>query len=143
MSWLCSVFAALMIVTGFCSCNSSSIEGKLYITEQTNPGTEIITIKILEHTSDQSTEKNIFSEYKEKISYGDYTWFVYDIPNGTWDVYIEYYKDGDYRNEREEVYIEGDSSGNGWAAICLVDNYDYSVCTGQGKGELNITSSLF
>ena len=124
-------------------CKSTNKGGNLYITDETHSGAEIFTVKILEHADNQSSEKNIFSEYKEIITYGGYNWYVYDITEGTWDIYIEYYKDKEYQNEREYIYIEENSSGNEWAAIWLVDNYDHSVRTEQGMGELNITSSLF
>ncbi len=125
------------------SCDSIKKGGLIYITDDLHSGTEIFTVKILEHTYNESSEKNIFSDYKETIVYGGYTWYVYDIPNGSWDIYIEYYEDGDFMNERESVYIEGDSSGNEWAAIWLLDNNNYSVWTEQGSGNLNITSSMF
>ncbi len=133
----------LLVLTSLSSCKLGSKGGLLYITDESRSGYELFTVKILEHTNNQSTEKNIFSNYKEKISYGGYIWYVFDIPEGTWDIYIEYYKNGDYRNEREEVYIEEDSSGNEWAAICLVDNNVYWIWTEQGSESLHLTSSLF
>ncbi len=138
------VFMILLLVSiSVNSCKSIKKEGNLYITDQTHSGADIFTVKILKHSCNQSSEKNIFSDYKEIITYGGYTWYVYDIPEGTWDIYIEYYEDYKFRNEREYVYINGDSSGNEWAAIWLVSNYDNSVRTEQGIGEINITSSLF
>lgn len=131
----------ILVITSLSSCKIGSKGGTLYITDETFPGAEISVVKILEHTYNQSTEKNIFSDYNEKISYGGYTWYAYDIPDGSRDVYIEYYKDGDFINEREEVYIEGGSSGNEWAAVWLLD-YN-SVSTEQGSGSLSLTSSLF
>ncbi len=62
-----------LVVFIFQSCNSTKKGGLLYITDETHSGTEIFTVKILEHTYNESTEKNIFSDYKEKISYGGYT----------------------------------------------------------------------
>ena len=133
----------ILVLTSLSSCKLGSKGGTLYITDETHSGIEIFTVKILEHTYNQSSGKNIFSEYKEKISYGGYTWYTYDIPNGSWDIYIEYYRDGDYSNEREEVYIERDSSANEWAAIWLVNDNVYWIWTEQGSGSLNLTSSLF
>ena len=126
------------------SCNFSKRLGKLYITDEFCSICEIFTVKILEHTYNESTEKNIFSDYSDKISYGGYTWYVYDIPEGTWDIYIEYYRNGEFYNERESVYIEDDSSENEWAAVWLLnDSEDYWIWTEQGSGSLNLTSSMF
>ncbi len=125
------------------SCDKSG-GGKIYVTDELCSTCEIFTVKILEHTYNESTEKNIFSDYSDKISYGGYTWYVYDIPEGTWDIYIEYYRNGEFYNERESVYIEDDSSGNEWAAVWLLnDSEDYWVWTEQGSGSLNLTSSMF
>ena len=143
MRRLCLKYAALLIVTYFYSCNISSKGGDLYITNQTHPGTELVTIKILEHTNNQSAEKNIFSDYKEKFFYGGYSWYVYDIPDGMWDIYIEYYENGNFRNERESVFIDHESSGNKWVAIWLIDDNVYRIWTEQGGEQLNIKSSVF
>ena len=133
-----------IILSLFSECKSSK-SGKLYITDETYSPAEIFTVKILEHTYNESSEKNIFSDYSEKISYGGYTWYVYDIPEGTWDIYLEYYIDGDFNNERESVYIESGSSANEWAAVWLLDfaQTDYSVWKEQGSGAFTITSSMF
>lgn len=133
----------LLVSISVNSCKSIKKGGTLYITDETHSRAEIFTVKILKHSCNQSSEKNLFSDYKEIIIYGSYNWYVYDIPEGAWDIYIEYYKDKEFQNEREYIYIEGDSSGNEWAAIWLVDNNDFSVWTEQGTGEINITSSLF
>ena len=133
----------MLVFSSVNSCKSIKKGGNLYITDESINGADIFTVKILEHTCNQSGEKNLFSEYKEIIRYGCYNWYVYDISEGAWDIYIEYYKDKEFQNEREYIYIEGDSSGNEWAAIWLVDNNDFSVWTEQGTGEINITSSLF
>ena len=127
------------------SCDLVSKGGLLYITDQTNSEAELYMVKILERTYSSSSQKNIFSDYKEKISYGGYTWYVYDIPAGSWDIYLEYKLPADdYNNEREGVFIEGGSSGNEWAAIWLTElSSGDSYTAEQGGGELNITSSKF
>lgn len=132
----------IFVLLSMNSCELYSEGGTLYITDEIHKSAEIITVKILEHTNDESKEKNIFSDFKEIITFGSYSWYVYDIPEGTWDIYIEYYANSEFKNERECIYIEDGSSGNEWAAIWLVDNYDHSVYTEQGMGEINITSSL-
>lgn len=133
-------FILLILFSGIllCTCNISSNYGKLYITDQTKPGSKIITVKILKHSSNQSSERNIIDEYTELISYREYNWYMYEIPEGLWDIYIEYYDEGKYKNNREEVFIQNDSSGLSWVAIWLIDNINNSVMTEQGKQNFNI-----
>ena len=138
-----TIFLFLLFFTNAISCITVSKGGKLFISDETHPGTEIFTIKILQHSCNQNSVNNGIDEYCEIIKYKGYHWYVFDIPNGTWDIYLEYYDDGDYRNEREEVNIKSDHSDQAWAAIWLVNNNHYSVWTEQGRGNLNITNALF
>ena len=124
------------------SCSSTPGEGRLYITDQTVSESEIITVKILENTSNQLNKRNILKEYDVIVSYAGFNWYLYTIPAGSHEVYIEYLIKGNYGNKRTEVIIQGDSSEIDWAAIWLVNGYENSVRIEQGKGELHIRSSL-
>jgi len=132
----------VFVLTSSVSCNLKST-GSLFITDETLSETEIITLKILEQNQNQLNEKNILSDYREVVSFGGYKWLAFDIPEGQWDVYIEYYTNGDFTNKREAIFIKGSKSDNEWVAVWFVNNFDLSVMTEYGKGDLNINSSLF
>ncbi len=140
---LFTIVPVLLFIVCINSCENTSESGNLYITDQTYPGTEIITLKILKQTDNQSSEKNIFLDFKDKISYAGYSWYVYDVSEGSWDIYIEYYQNKEFRNERESIYIDGNSSGNAWAAFWPIDNTIYNIWTEQGSGDLKLTNSFF
>ena len=140
------LFVLFLIIINSCKIEENN-NGLLYITDNTNSGAEIFNIKILQDSDNEVYARNVFPDYLRIIKYEEFVWYVYEIPSGSWEIYIEYYdKKGNFCNERQRVYITGNNKEREWAAIWLIDNskeHSHSIWTEHGNGELNITNSMF
>lgn len=140
MKFINKKYIIIFVIFFAISCNEQHSNGVLYITEKTNPGAEIIKIKILENSENEAIKKNIFTNSKQIIRYKDFNWYKYEIPHGIYEIYIEYINsNGKFCNERIKVYINENQSENEWIAIWLMNNC--SVGSEQGNNKLNIKSS--
>lgn len=133
-----SQICALSFVLVFCVCCE---QGKLYLTADTYPGMTIRQVSYGDPGFNAERAENISADYEETVEYGGYTWRVYNIPNGDWDIYVEWTGPGscsDRCNEREGVYIEPGSSSNEWFGMWIDPTYGYDMRSESGGGGFSL-----
>ena len=92
--------------------------GDIYITVDNNGG-PLLTVKFVEPWAGTAGYDNVVNSYSSTVEYGGYTWYVYSVPGGSYDVYIEWYDYlGDWANGRGYgASITPGSDLNEWAAV--------------------------
>jgi hypothetical protein len=94
---------------------SSESKAKVYITTDGYGGT-LTVVKFLEPTANSGTESNVYSDYVETTVYNGWTWYVYEVSSGEYDVYVERTGSGE-NNGRARIYLDAESDLNEWAAV--------------------------
>jgi hypothetical protein len=97
------------------SCNLLGPKAKVYITTD-GYGGALTVVKFLEPTENAGTELNVYSSNIGTVVYNGWTWYIYEIPSGEYDVYVERTGSGE-RNGRARVRLDVNSDLNEWAAV--------------------------
>jgi len=97
------------------SCNLLGPKAKVYITTDGLGGT-LTVVKFLEPRANSGNELNVYSSNIGTVVYNGWTWYIYEIPGGEYDVYVERTGNGE-RNGRARVYLDAKSDLNEWAAV--------------------------
>ena len=108
------VLVAAGVVWGLAGC-SLFARGEVYVTVGTIGGT-LITVKFLAPADNAGSYTNQYSTYVSTVSAAGYLWYVYEVPGGEYDVYIEW-TGATGSNGRARVTIDPGSPSNEWAAV--------------------------
>jgi hypothetical protein len=104
----------LSFFSGSCFFGSGS-KAKVYITTDSYGGT-LTVVKFLEPAANSGTESNVYSEYTGTIVYNGWTWYIYEVSSGEYDVYVERTGTGE-NNGRARINLDAKSDLNEWAAV--------------------------
>lgn len=127
------IIIALLFTTVFIclsGCDWLLPKGEVYVTID-NQGSSLSMVKFLEPDNPESGFPNVYSQYVRTVSHSGYTWYVYEVPEGECDVYVEYiwWSDGSGENGREAVFVQTDM----WTAIYPDDGSNLQSEQGSGS----------
>lgn len=131
--------AALAISLSGCQGLSGPTQ-ELYVSVDGDYGTvecELYLISYLEPGRSSDTGKNIYGSRLRTETISGREWMVFGIPEGRWDIYLEYYTHGAYdstHNDRNTVSLDI----NEWAALWLPSDDWTSTRRAQGDGQVSI-----
>lgn len=120
-----------VLVAALCAGGCGSEQGEVYITVETI-GETLTTVKFLEPRANAGNEENVISESTGTVSAAGYTWSVFLVDDGDYDVYIEWTGTSDI-NGRAAILLDQGSSDNQWAAV--YPDTGTNVWAEQGGGE--------
>jgi hypothetical protein len=120
----------LTFITCLTGCSLLGAKNKVYITTDTIGGT-LFTVKFTETFDNAGNYINKYSSNTGTISAAGYTWYIYEIANGSYDVYIEWDNAIGF-NGRATVTLDSSSDSNTWAAVYADDGGN--VWSEQGGG---------
>ena len=109
---LIAVAAVIILALSGCSLGGT---GEVYITTDTI-GYSLITVKFIAPAANAGNYTNQYHTYTRTASYNGYTWYVYSVGAGTYDVYIEWNSNSDY-NGRARMTLDPNSPSNEWVAV--------------------------
>jgi len=129
------------LAMSFCGCQLLFQPAReLYVSVDGDYGTvtcELYMISYLEEGDDAAGGKNIYGKMLRKETISGREWMVFEVPEGRWDIYIEYFTHGAYvdvHNDRNTVGLDQ----NEWAALWLPTDDWTSTKRYQGDGEVII-----
>ncbi len=120
-------------VLALSACGAST--SLIYVTDDTFAGASYTELSYGEPMYDATGALNMLADFTDTVSYGGFSWLVYEIPSGEWDVYAEWDVPGNSYNGRERVHLEPGSSANEWAALWLTSEYGAYFGSTEGGGE--------
>lgn len=123
-------FVLSLAVLCLCGCAEFGSRGDVYVTVDTI-GATLITVKFLEPTDNAGSYPNSYYSYREIVTVGDYDWYRYEVPAGTYDAYIEW-SGGIGFNGRARIMIAPESSADQWAAVYADSGGNVWAETGGG-----------
>lgn len=109
------LFLVVIICILFSGCELFGAKGEVYVTVDNQTGS-LFTVKFTDPFASQGSYPNEYSNYDRTESYSGYTWYVYKVPAGDYDVYIEWTMGG-FDNGRDSISLDPGSVGNSWAAV--------------------------
>ncbi len=132
-----SGFLVLVILLGvmflLVGCDFLRPNSDVYVTVDTI-GATLITVKFLEPTDNAGSYLNDFDNSVGIEQVDGYEWYLYQVPKGTYDVYIEW-TGGIESNGRARVTLDADSASNAWAAVYVDPDGNVWGETGGGDFE--------
>jgi hypothetical protein len=126
---------SLILVFLLTACKTK--DHKLYVFVNQNEF-QIKTLKILKLNSDQLHQKNIFNRFNDKISFQKTTCYIYDIPCGNFEIYLEYFYKGSFYNERKKIILNCNVNEKQWVAISFSNSQNNPVKLQYGLGNCNL-----
>ena len=106
---------AIFIFTN--SCDLFWPKAEIYITAESYDSGTLTVVKFLEPGENSGTESNVYLDYIRTTVFNGWTWYVYEVPGGEYDVYVEMYNGSGNNNGRDRINVDAKSDLNQWAAV--------------------------
>ncbi len=123
---------SLIIASVAISCDFLGPKADVYVTSETYDNGQLSTVKFLEPTANAAYSSNQFSSNLGTVEYNGFTWYHFQIPAGSYDVYFEWTGTPYTHNGRAGIAVDPVSVSDQWAAVYTDDGGNSWAETGSG-----------